>query len=406
MAHLNIHVVGIFYLMSPHQGSEHGIGWQWAQQLCRIARQVTVILPEDEFQALSQNITLPANLQLVSSGKVKPRKCLCPFPSYFLRFSGFLVQANSVAKTLSADIFHQFVWGTPFWGSSIKHTSGKRLLGPFGVSSPPPFWALNFLSFRSWCQEILRQSMLSFPWEPLTAKTSITSADHCIIQDSESAKLCARSHAEYSWMMQDGASPIQSHEITPHEKRRDLIWAGRLLPRKCPQAAIQAFARAAPRLPKDVRLLILGGGPEHPKVLQLIHRLNLQTRIVSVGSVTKKQTQDYLRNCIALVFSSLRDSFGGIIFEAAEKATPIITGLHRGVAGLQRWAPAESMWGRQVHSASDFIDCLADGMVSSTTCSENDWAAKSNAALKFAQQHSWHARGDQLALLYRRILSS
>jgi len=64
------------------------------------------------------------------------------------------------------------------------------------------------------------------------------------------------------------------------------------------------------------------------------------------------------------------------------------------------------MWGRQVHSASDFIDCLADGMASSTNCSEVDWAAKSSAALKFAQQHSWHARGDQLALLYRQILSS
>jgi hypothetical protein len=406
MPHLNIHVVGIFYLMSPHQGSEHGIGWQWAQQLCRIAREVTVILPEDELLALSQSSALPSNLHLISSGKVKPRECLFPFPSYFLRFSGFLVQANSVAKTLSADIFHQFVWGTPFWGSAIKHTSGKRLLGPFGVSSPPPFWALNFLSLKTWIQEILRQAMLALPWEPLTATTSITSADHCIVQDSESAKLCARSHAEFSWMMQDGASPIQNHEITPYEKRRDLIWAGRLLPRKCPLAAVQAFARAVPRLPKDVRLLIIGEGPEQPKVLQLIKRLNLQTRIVCVGSVSKKQTQDYLSNCIALVFSSLRDSFGGIIFEAAEKATPIIAALHRGVAGLQRWAPLESLWGRKVHSATDFIECLADGMVNSTTCSQRDWTTKSNAAFEFAKQHSWHVRGDQLALLYRQILSS
>jgi glycosyltransferase involved in cell wall biosynthesis len=207
-------------------------------------------------------------------------------------------------------------------------------------------------------------------------------------------------------MMQDGASPIQNHEITPYEKRRDLIWAGRLLPRKCPLAAVQAFARAVPRLPKDVRLLILGEGPEQPKVLQLIKRLNLQTRIVCVGSVSKKQTQDYLSNCIALVFSSLRDSFGGIIFEAAEKATPIITALHRGVAGLQRWAPLESLWGRKVHSATDFIECLADGMVNSTTCSQRDWTTKSNAAFEFAKQHSWHVRGDQLSLLYRQILSS
>jgi len=406
MAHLNIHVVGIFYLMSPHQGSEHGIGWQWAQQLCRIAREVTVILPEDEFQALLHNNALPANLRLISSGNVVPKKCFFPFPRYFLRFSGFLLQANSVAKNLTADIFHQFVWGTPFWGSSIKHTAGKRLLGPFGVSSPPPFWALNFLSLQSWLQEILRQAMLAFPWEPLTAKTSIASADHCIVQDSESAKLCTRSRTKYSWMMQDGASPMQKHEITPYEKRRDLIWAGRMLPRKCPCAAVQAFARAAPRLPKDVRMIMLGEGPEHSKVLQLIYRLHLQTRIVCVGSLSKSQTQDYLRNCIALVFSSLRDSFGGIIFEAAEKGPPIITALHVGVAGLQRWTPKESMWGRHVHSARDFIDCLADGMVSSTTCSELDWTTKSSAALEFAKQHTWHARGDQLASLYRQILSS
>jgi hypothetical protein len=104
------------------------------------------------------------------------------------------------------------------------------------------------------------------------------------------------------------------------------------------------------------------------------------------------------------VFSSLRDSFGGVVLEAAERATPSVVPLHSGIQGLAEWLPTNAAWAKGATSRRSFIDALAAGMVESTTCTEETWLSRSNAAYAFACDHGWDRRGERMADLYRQLL--
>ncbi len=69
------------------------------------------------------------------------------------------------------------------------------------------------------------------------------------------------------------------------EERQRILFIGRLIPSKKADLAIYAFALAVDRLRPEIRLTIIGDGPERPRLEALAEKLALRDRVEFIGAI-------------------------------------------------------------------------------------------------------------------------
>lgn len=105
------------------------------------------------------------------------------------------------------------------------------------------------------------------------------------------------------------------------EKRQNLVLsAGRLVPGKRFDLLIRSFHRLAD--PKS-RLVILGEGPERPKLTRLIEELGLSEHVELPGFVA--DTGRHYANAKCFVLTSQKESFGLVLVEALAYGLPVLS---------------------------------------------------------------------------------
>jgi glycosyltransferase involved in cell wall biosynthesis len=86
---------------------------------------------------------------------------------------------------------------------------------------------------------------------------------------------------------------------------------------------IRAFSKAF-HVNKNVKLSILGGGPEHKKLQNEINRLNMQEQIKLVGFAPRKLVLEELQKSDTFVLSSKYETFGVVVIEAMSCGLPVV----------------------------------------------------------------------------------
>lgn len=402
---LGIHVAASFLALDPDRGSEPGNGWAWLEQISRRVSKITAVVLPDDAERLSGDPRLASNVHMVSPTVVLPARSRLPIPSYYLGYAGAHAAMGHLMRDLDAHVSHQVTLATPYWGTELSQAPGVRVLGPVGVSRPAPLWATRFLGGSDLGMEWARRALVRYPKPPVSANAALLAADQILAVDRATASRARRMGKAATLMMADGAHPVPSPSMRLGGRGDYFVWAGRMMPRKGCVAVIRAFSRARDRLPGDIRLIVIGDGPERRAVETATRELGLIRKVELTGPLPRAELLDTLSVARALVFSSLRDTFGGIVLEAAERATPTVWASHSGVDGLRDWLPRSAGWSRPAKSAQGFLHALSDGMIACSTASEPDWEVRSGAAYSFAVQHSWERRGDDLARLYARLLN-
>jgi glycosyltransferase involved in cell wall biosynthesis len=113
-----------------------------------------------------------------------------------------------------------------------------------------------------------------------------------------------------------------AHSSQPGTKL-ELIFVGGLVPRKACDLALRA---AAPLLRNDLaRFTVVGDGPERGRLEELTRSLGVEKAVSFRGSVRHEEVLRRLQSADVLVFPSLRDFGGGVVFEAlALGAVPVV----------------------------------------------------------------------------------
>jgi glycosyltransferase involved in cell wall biosynthesis len=103
----------------------------------------------------------------------------------------------------------------------------------------------------------------------------------------------------------------------------ELIFAGRLIPLKACDLALRA---AAPLLRNGkARFTIAGDGPERESLQQLTKDLQVEQAVRFVGWLSLADTLAHLQQADVMVFPSLREFGGGVVFEALSLgAVPVV----------------------------------------------------------------------------------
>jgi len=107
------------------------------------------------------------------------------------------------------------------------------------------------------------------------------------------------------------------------DTKLELIFVGNLVPYKACDLALRA---AAPLLRGNVaHFTVVGNGPERSRLEQLTKSLGIEEAVSFCGMVTHIEAMQRLRSADVLVFPSVREFGGGVVFEAlAVGAVPLV----------------------------------------------------------------------------------
>jgi glycosyltransferase involved in cell wall biosynthesis len=116
-------------------------------------------------------------------------------------------------------------------------------------------------------------------------------------------------------------SPSSRKELGLSEDKIYAISVSRLIPRKAYPDLLKAFSIVEMH---DLELLIIGDGPEEPKLKGLCAQLGITDRVHFIGYVNDDMKYKYLRASDFFVLSSLHEGYGIVFQEAMYSGLPVV----------------------------------------------------------------------------------
>jgi glycosyltransferase involved in cell wall biosynthesis len=117
----------------------------------------------------------------------------------------------------------------------------------------------------------------------------------------------------------------EGSELTapPRREPRDrltFLFVGRLVPYKCPDVVVQAFAASS--VLRGQRLVLIGDGPERARIERIIAENDLGGRVELPGWLPHEQVVQAMRQADVFAFPSIRELGAGVVIEAMSAALP------------------------------------------------------------------------------------
>lgn len=121
------------------------------------------------------------------------------------------------------------------------------------------------------------------------------------------------------------------NDLDPHrvrsalglEEAELLLYVGRLAGEKGLDFLLRVFAKVLAERPQ-VRLLLVGKGPEEDDLRETVQELDLGERVVFAGAVPHDDVPHYAAAADLFVFSSVTETQGLVLIEAMAAGTPVV----------------------------------------------------------------------------------
>lgn len=385
-------VLLLAYTCEPGAGSEAGNGWGWVRAWVAAGWSVTVLTRRESKLAIEREKLASGQWSQVEFRYIDdsipawvrlPRK-FRPYAKYirFQRRARRLIRRDG-----GYDLAHHATWGTATFGSALTVADCPLILGPIGgaqVTDP----GLRYWFGQEWVWEWLRNQVVRVLLRgPGPMKSTVRRASLVLATNEATASLARTLGGKRVHMMLADA-PAAGGPLRNRLPAGGLqvLWVGRMLPRKGLNLAIEAFAVLSERLPPAV-LTIVGDGPCRAESEALAKRLRISDRIRFVGRVQPTEVSRFYAEADVHLFPSLRDSFGAQLLEAAAFGLPSVVLDQHGARDLLPGAAARKV---PVRPVADLPRRLADAL--EELSDPDKWLAASHAGTAFARLQSWESK--------------
>jgi glycosyltransferase involved in cell wall biosynthesis len=398
---MKILIVG--HACSPGLGSEPAGTWNWAWQMSRTHQVWVIAHPEykdrvDSFLASQPNDRLqfvwvvPKSRFDYWTPGIDQEKGIRLH--YWLWMKTAYEQAALLYKQVHFDLVHHVSWSTiaippPFWKLPVP-----AVWGPIGGGQSFPRTFISHLRYNR-TKEFLRSlNLLLLPFSP-TLRRSLANASVVLATNHETKDLLERAGASRVGLFLDCG--VDGALVSPSPKtvreKLTLLWAGRLEPQKGLAIALRAIAACKFR---EIHLSVAGSGIEQAEMEELARSLGVADQVEFLGRVPHATMKALFQNSDALVFTSLRDSFGSVVLEAMANGLPVIALNHQ---GIRAFVPDDAAIKVPVISPEQVISGLADAF-DFLGSNPQLKPAMSSAALAFAESQTWQRRAEKMNELY------
>jgi glycosyltransferase involved in cell wall biosynthesis len=388
---------------SPGKGSEPGTGWHWARALADLGHEVTVLTSSIHQEAIlatgSQGIDFRF-IELPMSQRLRFSRRLWTYDIY-QRWQDEALRHVEV-QPQQYDVAHHVTWGSLHLGSTLWRLPVPLVYGPIGggQTAPANYW--RYFG-REWPAETFR-TVTTGPLLMLNSRTrkTIQNSAVTLVCNSATAAVSHRLGAgDVRFMLADGLPRDWLTDARPRPTGTPVVlWVGRLLARKAPTLAVQAFAELRRAMP--ARLIVAGDGPLRGQVRTTVERLGLDEDVQLLGSVTLDDVRRLYDSASVLLFTSLRESFGAPFLEALGRGLPTVALDLHGIADVDV-GPAALKVALPVRPRD--LPCRLAAAIQTILC-DHEWELRSAAAVNWAADWVWPAKAAAATQIYQEIVRS
>jgi glycosyltransferase involved in cell wall biosynthesis len=161
------------------------------------------------------------------------------------------------------------------------------------------------------------------------------------------------------------AGPLDASPAPAAGRAPLAVFAGRHIPDKRVTAIPAAVAAARERVP-GLHALVLGDGPDRPRLLEAIAQSGMQDAVQAPGFVEAADVEAAIRRAACLLLPSQREGYGLVVVEAAAAGTPSVVAAGPDNAAVELVEPGVN----GVVARSDAPEDLADALVEAVTGGE------------------------------------
>ncbi|MVM30445.1 glycosyltransferase [Spirosoma sp. HMF4905] len=323
------------YACIPDRGSEEGNGWYYSSLVSQQGYQVWCLtrdIGKTEIERKLQQSPHP-NLTIVYVtvplwiDKAYSWGLLGLYFHYIYWQWATLKVALELSKTYQFDLIHHVSYTSLQLGSFLYKLKLPFIYGPVGGGQIAPKSMRHYFK-GYWRKEQMRTwvSNLMLRFNPGCYK-SVHFATYVLVWNEDTRKMVQALGREKNVVKEFGGvgrSFIPSEPIyRPHDKTLQLVWVGRLMPRKALELSLHGLSKVNPQVP--VHLTVVGDGEMGEYVSEYISTYNLADRVTWVGKVNYEQVKEYYRKADVFLFTSLRDTGPAQLMEAMAYSLPVVT---------------------------------------------------------------------------------
>ena len=390
------------YSVSPARGSESGTSWRIASALAERGVDITVLTSELYANEIDAGF-VPRGMSIERVDAASPVGLRSGqrgvYSKYLVWQRAAYQRAISLHSHRPFDLLHHFSWGSLPWGSPLWRLGAPFIFGPVGGGQPPML--ADELPRNDRCRQWLRRAALrASNFNPRSTQT-VRHARLCLAANTDTLDLLQALGAKRLQLMLPDLTPAEYLASAPLGRgRRDtstILWVGRLLPLKGVTLALRVLAH----LPDHVVLRVVGDGPDMNRARAFARDHGLTSRVDFVGLVPWHSVAEYYDAATMFLFTSLRDSSGPQLLEAAARGLPIVGLNHH---GTKDWVPSTAGCLVPVDTADVTAKRIAAG-IQQLLADESKWVAASHESRRMAESHAAAAHAAELEQHYQDVVS-
>ena len=399
------------YACEPDKGSEPGVGWRWAKGLAErvdlqvLTRESNRASIERAVQALPPGDPLKSvtfHYHDLSKPWLWAKRHGLPTLAYYALWQ-WSVSRRFDKLADEAEVVHHLTFCTLLCPGFWKLKKAAFVLGPVGAPLVNPHYFPLF-GGKAWIQKLRGRIMdrfLDLPW----LRRLLRSAAAVVPANSETRDFLIAHGISAREVILDTGSP-DAPEFKRHIAKAGairLMYAGQLERRKGLELALRALARASGNEGCDAFFDIFGKGPDRSRLTALAEALGITDRVNFHGAVPQAELMRNFQQADAFLFTSVRDTSGGVNLEAMAHGLPIICIAHQGVGDITDDECAERIPAGPIEET---ISRLADAISRLANDPIKRQQIGRAAASRSIQKFSWEDKFDRMCVHYGQAVGT
>lgn len=389
------------YACEPGKGSEPGVGWNWALQAARVADEVVVLTRTNNRSSIDEACErVPANLHFefldlgeaalkLKGGSRRAR------PYYVVWQRAARARILRLHQEQPFDLIHHLTWASislPVGASGV--TAAPLIVGPVGGGVGASWSQWRDFGLRGAGYELARAALqLANQVNPQTRRT--WQSAHTVLAQNEETRQRLPKGMRHRVMVVPNAG-IDSAEVVQEGGRSAdggvvrCLFAARIIPLKGLRTAIRALSTPQGR---NLRLEVLGDGPDRRSCERLARRLGITDRVLFRGMVPRHVVLERLDESDVLLLPTQHDEGPLIVIEAmARGVRPVV---------LERGGPAVSVGQAGVVVSVKPVRTLPNRLATAVC---DAWALPPALPVERSSEYVWDRKADVLRRVYASAL--
>jgi glycosyltransferase involved in cell wall biosynthesis len=323
------------YACIPDRGSEEGNGWFYSSLISQQGYKVWCLtrdIGKAEIEKKLKEVPYP-NLTIVyvTVPRLIDKAFYWGLIGMYFHYLYWQWATLRVARQLSQkhdfDLIHHVSYTSLQLGSFLYKLNRPFIYGPVGGGQEAPESMRQY--FRGyWKKEKMRSfvSNLMLRFNP-GCYESVRKADYVLAWNEDTRRMInslGRTKGVEKEFGGVGKRFIPAEPIyRSMHNSLELVWVGRLMPRKALELSLHGLSKVNPQLP--IHLTVVGDGEMGKYVPEYIENYQLANRVTWVGKVNYEQVKEYYRKADVFLFTSLRDTGPAQLMEAMAFSLPVVT---------------------------------------------------------------------------------